>query len=605
MRITHFILVAASFFICTQALSQGGQKWSVNGNATANGDFIGTTNNEPLVIKTDNVTRIRIHANGNIIFKEFDGLGFTGLFTFDANGKLVGVPFSGSPSDVYLGTGVFGNINALTGWFTSPGITYTNNNVGIGLTSPVEKLEVNGNAIFNGSVAASSFLVGDVTSTGKNLRISTNICLDGYDATTGMRNELCVFYKPLFINSKHGYDMNTVLNHDNLGNVGIGTDNPTVKLDLNGDFKVNGKSYFKRILPFPGDSVVYIGDSTLAFAAHNRIYPDYLNWTPSVTTRGTGIGHYSAFGHAEFSVGIGRQARSFANYSVSIGNYVRTSAAALNSIVMGSGVIFNANLENTIPNSMMIGFNSDKPTLFIYSADGIGTVGRVGVGTTEPDNIFEVGSGVQRLSIGSAYTADLKSGTSYVGFNVSRGISGGWHLNGDGAHNGGGLIYSTINGDMYFLTLPSSGAGDIAMPSDMLLLNTSNKMFLRHDGVLAIGTECIPQGFKLAVAGKIICEEVLVNLRDAGTGCWPDYVFDSTYVLKPIEEVESFVEQHKHLPGVPTEKEVIENGVALTEMARIQMEKIEELYLYSIEQNKKIEALTKEVEELKNANKKK
>ncbi|MFI5203940.1 MAG: hypothetical protein ACHQF2_05535 [Flavobacteriales bacterium] len=382
MKSYRLLTFISSFLFATFSFSQGGAKWSVNGNNTSNGDFIGTTNNEPLVIKTNNVTRIRIHANGNIIFKEFDGLGFTGLFTFDANGKLVGVPFSGSPTDVYLGTGVFGNINALTGWFTTPGITYTNNNVGIGLTSPVEKLEVNGNAIFNGSVAASQFLVGDVSSSGKNLRISTNICLDGYDASTGMRNELCVFYKPLYINSRHGYDMNTIINHDNIGNVGIGTDNPTAKLEVNGNIVINGKSYLGRILPLPGDSVVYIGDSTLVFASHNRIYPDYWNWTPSVVTRGTGIGHYTAFGHAEFSVGIGRQARSFANYSVSIGNYVRTSSAALNSMVLGSGVIAVAPLENTIPNSLMVGFNSNLPTLFVGPANGVGSTGVVAVGTT-------------------------------------------------------------------------------------------------------------------------------------------------------------------------------------------------------------------------------
>jgi hypothetical protein len=108
----------------------------------------------------------------------------------------------------------------------------------------------------------------------------------------------------------------------------------------------------------------------------------------------------------------------------------------------------------------------------------------------------------------------------------------------------------------------------------------------------------VPYGYKLAVDGKIVCEEVLVKLSDA-SGCWPDYVFDSTYQLKPLVEVEKFIIENKHLPEVPSAKEVVENGLTLSEMSKIQMKKIEELTLYLIELNKKMDFLQRENSNLK------
>ena len=76
-------------------------------------------------------------------------------------------------------------------------------------------------------------------------------------------------------------------------------------------------------------------------------------------------------------------------------------------------------------------------------------------------------------------------------------------------------------------------------------------------------------------------------------------LFEEKYNLKSLNELEDFIKENKHLPNVPSESQVIEHGFSINEMAKIQMEKIEELTLYTIQQQKLIDQLIKEVEELK------
>ncbi len=98
---------------------------------------------------------------------------------------------------------------------------------------------------------------------------------------------------------------------------------------------------------------------------------------------------------------------------------------------------------------------------------------------------------------------------------------------------------------------------------------------------------------KLAVEGSIGAREVLID-----TDSWPDFVFEAAYDLRDLEEVETFIQQHNHLPEIPSEEEVIKNGVNLGEIDAKLLMKIEELTLYLIEQNKRIKALETKNEEL-------
>jgi hypothetical protein len=79
---------------------------------------------------------------------------------------------------------------------------------------------------------------------------------------------------------------------------------------------------------------------------------------------------------------------------------------------------------------------------------------------------------------------------------------------------------------------------------------------------------------------------------------WADFVFDADYELKSLAEVEAYIAANKHLPDVPSEEEVLANGLDLGEMQAIQQQKIEELTLYIIDQEKRIAAQQKKLEEL-------
>jgi hypothetical protein len=101
-------------------------------------------------------------------------------------------------------------------------------------------------------------------------------------------------------------------------------------------------------------------------------------------------------------------------------------------------------------------------------------------------------------------------------------------------------------------------------------------------------------GYLMTVDGDILAEGITIQ----NSGSWPDYVFEEDYALRSLEDVDAFVRENKHLPGVPSAKEV-EDGVSVGEMQRVLLEKVEELTLYVIEQDKELESMRTENESLK------
>ena len=411
------------------------------------------------------------------------------------------------------------------------------------------------------------------------------------------------------------------------GLIGIGTVNPTEKLEINGNFKVSGVANIGSlnvthsitsdtitatlgifdsisVAHFPkmssttidtliakeitvsrirsNDSLIYIGDSTIIYNTNNN--------NIFTNNKGIGIG-FNAQGDGLRTVSLGNFSKAKGGYSITLGTRVYTGTNSDNSIVIGSnpaGIV----LENDIPYSLMVGFNSTKPTLFVSSANGGVTTGNVGIATTNPISKFQVGSGITKVSFGDCYGQPISWGTSYIGFNLSRTSAGTWTTETDGSANGGCAIYGNVGGAIFFTKVAgtTSHADQTGITDAQILSNVS--MTITSDGNVGIGTTD-PGTYKLAVDGAVAARRFKVTL-----GNFYDYVFEKDYQLMSLDSVEAFVVQNKHLPDIPSQKEVLANGLDIGEFNALLLKKIEELTLYIITLKKDNEQLNQRIETL-------
>lgn len=105
-------------------------------------------------------------------------------------------------------------------------------------------------------------------------------------------------------------------------------------------------------------------------------------------------------------------------------------------------------------------------------------------------------------------------------------------------------------------------------------------------------------GYKLFVEEGILTEKVKVAVKDSED--WFDNVFEPSYKIMPIKDLEQYIATYKHLPEIPTTNDVMTNGVDLGKMNGLLLKKVEELTLYMIDIKKELDAAKKEIEVLKN-----
>ncbi len=132
------------------------------------------------------------------------------------------------------------------------------------------------------------------------------------------------------------------------------------------------------------------------------------------------------------------------------------------------------------------------------------------------------------------------------------------------------------------------GYGSLSNQTLYLRTNGAARMTITTEGNVGIGTTA-PGTYTLAVEGTLGARVIEVKAT-----AWADFVFDKDYKLMPLSEVEDSIKANKHLPGVPAEEQVKKEGINVVAMDAILLKKIEELTLYIIEQNKRIEAIEKE-----------
>ena len=206
-----------------------------------------------------------------------------------------------------------------------------------------------------------------------------------------------------------------------------------------------------------------------------------------------------------------------------------------------------------------------------YSLLTINNNGNIGIGNTYPS---------YNLSVKGRY----ESPQTLISYDGNNGIF--FQAQGNSNHYNW-LIgqQRTVDTGLEFTPSTSPGGTTFSAPS----------MVLKANGNVGIGTTN-PGDYKLNVIGKIRADEVVVNTTGA------DFVFAPGYKLPSLSELESYIKENNHLPDLASANEMKENGMSVSEMQTKLLQKMEEMTLYIIEQNKKNELQNKEIEMLKQKN---
>ncbi|MHC0446384.1 hypothetical protein ACWA1F_13320 [Flavobacterium sp. 3-218] len=363
------------------------------------------------------------------------------------------------------------------------------------------------------------------------------------------------------------------------GNVGIGTLDPQVKLDVfgQGRFKVPDDQSGIGGLTIETDNGTNLrlgGNSSYSWIQSHMSLPLYINE----------LGNNTIFNIAGGLVGIGTisPAARLDVKSWDVAAFFRSTANSVpvSIINTGSSVSSIGFKGSTSLNEFNVRLGADGNDLVSYTNNvertRIAASGNFGVGTNNPLAKLEVYNG--NILVRNSSNIDNESSIII-------------------AHSINHLAYDTFGVSLRTIT-ESAGYNTYGMQfftQDSFLTGQTEKLRIQGNGNVGIGITN-PQN-KLDVNGTIHSKEVKVDMLG-----WSDFVFKKEYNLPTLEEVEKHIVEKGHLENIPSEEEVLRNGIKLGEMNSKLLQKIEELTLYTIELKKENNIQSRKIEELEKEN---
>lgn len=350
-------------------------------------------------------------------------------------------------------------------------------------------------------------------------------------------------------------------NDDIFGLFGMGTvSNWKFGFDMTNTKMGIGTLSPKHPLTFPnavGDKISFWGGNTATTDNHYGIGIQGAAFQFYIPTNADnilfGVGRSSAFTERVRITGAGNVGIGLNNPTSSL-EIARGTGSNGTAVVYGTTHASHFNYSTT-EDTYIRGGKANAKVLI----NDVAGLGNVGIGTNNPAYKLQVNTTGNAAGIVHANNVGIQIGT-YVGFGA------GW--------------LGTISNH----------------PLALFVNNGQPALTITTDERFQFGGSTIPAGYKMSVDGKVICTELEVLVTP-----WPDYVFKSDYRLKPLPEVEDFIQTNGHLPNIPKAEEIENKALAVGNMSKLQMEKIEELTLYLIEINKRLQKVEEENMLLKKA----